>query len=108
CEQYTDPVSGGFRPNRCVVAWCFDCICDPDVTKPWCTCTKDFTGEYCEIAITTANPITVPTTTPVALGRCGPYNGYANMCVLKDAGATCSPKSSDPFCTCSPAWTGTF
>ncbi|GMR45785.1 hypothetical protein PMAYCL1PPCAC_15980, partial [Pristionchus mayeri] len=58
-------------------------------------------------------PTTKASTTTGFVDRCRKYtatNGsvYGNRCMTKDAGAHCSTDPSQPLCTCTSAWMGTY
>ncbi|GMR30802.1 hypothetical protein PMAYCL1PPCAC_00997, partial [Pristionchus mayeri] len=52
CKMFSGDV---YATNRCTTK-CYDCTCDPDESKQWCTCTPAWTGEYCDIRVTTVAP----------------------------------------------------
>ncbi|GMR30799.1 hypothetical protein PMAYCL1PPCAC_00994, partial [Pristionchus mayeri] len=122
CKNYNGP--NGFATNRCTTSYDQGNVCDPDETKPWCTCTPSWTGEYCETAVTTTTETSTTTTetstttseastTTGYMDRCGKYTGtsgtiYDNRCMTKDRGAQCSTDPSQPLCECSIYWIGMY
>ncbi|GMR30784.1 hypothetical protein PMAYCL1PPCAC_00979, partial [Pristionchus mayeri] len=92
-------------------------VCNPDLSQPQCTCSPGYTGSICSEAVTTAATTTVSDKLCKPWTRSSDGTVFPNICMEKDAAATCSAPcissggttTCTETCTCSGTeWTGEF